>query len=461
MNYTILPKKNYIPTLVSSKKDVNAHDRTIKKISPSVQYYCEDIRKQLEGMKCELFSENPYFSNKIDKIINIYEYLFSRVCGTAFSVSKLKPTNPYFYVFFELLHSFVVVDYLSEKKMDVILFTSSNETFIDCLTILREDYNDSYYSFNLNFTQNEVSVKIHNNSIDFLYFDLMDGVFESENNFFMNDINENSSNFNNYVVNCIAALYNTILYQKYQGIAILKFDIIIHKPILDIIYLYTCFFEKISIVKPLTSNLISNKRFLICKQYKFDSPNYDFLQRLHELTKLNTKTTLLSIELPCYFLNKIEESNISIGYQQIEQMNLIISLIKNKNKEEKLENIRKANIQKCVQWCEKHKIPHNKFLEKNNIFLPEQKETIIENIDEYEDTDEYLDKVINNHHDNGSHFEGKNQYDFNKEINENSKVFAYNNENASDVDLFYANRILEEQINMGIDEYLYHPSLYI
>ena len=79
--------------------------------------------------------------------------------------------------------------------------------------------------------------------------------------------------------------------------------------------------------------------------------------------------SLLLLEMPYYFINKIEESNVSIGFQQIEQIDQILNIIKNKNKEDKLENLKKNNIQKCIQWCEKFKIPHNKFVEKNNIFL--------------------------------------------------------------------------------------------
>jgi hypothetical protein len=37
---------------------------------------------------------------------------------------------------------------------------------------------------------------------------------------------------------------------------------------------------------------------------------------------------------------------------------------------DKIESLKKTNIQKCIQWCEKFKIPNNKFAEKVNIFLP-------------------------------------------------------------------------------------------
>ena len=71
--------------------------------------------------------------------------------------------------------------------------------------------------------------------------------------------------------------------------------------------------------------------------------------------------------------------NIIIGQQQLESLDMVINILKNKNKEDKIETIKKSNIQKSVIWCEKYKIPCNRFSEKINIFLPinkENKETI-------------------------------------------------------------------------------------
>ena len=45
-----------------------------------------------------------------------------------------------------------------------------------------------------------------------------------------------------------------------------------------------------------------------------------------------------------------------------------INILKNKHKEEKYETMKRNNVQKCVQWCEKYHIPYNKFLEKSNMF---------------------------------------------------------------------------------------------
>ena len=45
--------------------------------------------------------------------------------------------------------------------------------------------------------------------------------------------------------------------------------------------------------------------------------------------------------------------------------------MKSKNKIDKIEIIQKHNIQKCIYWCEKYKIPFHKLTEKSsNIFLP-------------------------------------------------------------------------------------------
>ena len=80
------------------------------------------------------------------------------------------------------------------------------------------------------------------------------------------------------------------------------------------------------------------------------------------------------IGLPYYFMNKIDDINIIIGQQQLECMDQIIHMFKNNNQKERIELMRKVNIQKSVNWCEKFKIPCNKFVEKTNIFLPILKE---------------------------------------------------------------------------------------
>lgn len=101
--------------------------------------------------------------------------------------------------------------------------------------------------------------------------------------------------------------------------------------------------------------------------------------------------SIIDYEIPCYFVNKIDDINIIIGQQQLESLDQIINIIKNKNKEERIETIKKSNIQKSVSWCEKLKIPYNRFSEKTNIFLPIIKEN--------KDYDKEADKIIEENND--------------------------------------------------------------
>ena len=64
-----------------------------------------------------------------------------------------------------------------------------------------------------------------------------------------------------------------------------------------------------------------------------------------------------------------EEINAVLGQHQIENINSTINLIYNNIRKEKIETLKKHNIQKSIQWCVKHKIPYNKINSQTNIFL--------------------------------------------------------------------------------------------
>ena len=45
--------------------------------------------------------------------------------------------------------------------------------------------------------------------------------------------------------------------------------------------------------------------------------------------------------------------NIMLGHQQIEIIHILFTILKSKNRPDKIENIKKNHIQKCISWCEK------------------------------------------------------------------------------------------------------------
>jgi hypothetical protein len=66
------------------------------------------------------------------------------------------------------------------------------------------------------------------------------------------------------------------------------------------------------------------------------------------LKKLDGKyiTSVMEQEIPYYFTTKLNDLNIIIGQQQLDSLNLVINLMKNKNKNERTEVMKKLNIKK-------------------------------------------------------------------------------------------------------------------
>ncbi len=71
----------------------------------------------------------------------------------------------------------------------------------------------------------------------------------------------------------------------------------------------------------------------------------------------------LSIPIPSIFTRKLEEYNTLYGQKQIQNIHYTLSLIDNKNKGTKIENLIQMNIQKSIQWCIKYNIEYYNLLE--------------------------------------------------------------------------------------------------
>ena len=55
--------------------------------------------------------------------------------------------------------------------------------------------------------------------------------------------------------------------------------------------------------------------------------------------------------------------------QMLRKIDLVLNLLLNKVDNDKLHLYQKNNLMKCINWCEKFKIPANKFSQQINIFL--------------------------------------------------------------------------------------------
>jgi len=345
MSYYLLPLKNTPIEILPIVSDI-----VNPVISPSLDYYQDLMHNQIKTLADEKDDTIEF----LKKSVNPYEYIFTKVPGTKFSVSKMKPASSNFYIFLEMLQMVDIFESFHHRKILSVLHGPNSKSMHECIDILRENYYDVHLELKELPNCREIVC-----NIDFFYFELENSVY---------------NNPKVYIRELIYFLSTILQFQSDNGTCVIKLSSLMYKPILEVIYILTSLYEKVYIIKPTVSDLCSDEKFIVCKKFKFSLENiHYYLSEIQSiLIYAPTDTVISSIlknSLPYYFINKIEEANIIIGHQQLEIMEQIVNLIKNKNREDKIESLKKTNIQKCIQWCEKYKIPCNKFNEKVNIFL--------------------------------------------------------------------------------------------
>ena len=325
MSYYILPKKNNTITLTSENIDISKIQPEIF-ISHSIYFYINSIEKEL------LTYTSKEKIKEYKNLLFSYQQLTKKeVCLTNNSIQ--------FYIYIELLKLSNFFD-IYKNKMSIFC----NNTIYESFLFTNKN--------NILFKKEELNIK-NKNKINILCFDV---------------------ERNNYVLSFISVLCNILFYQIQGGCSIIKIQDIIQLPIIEIIYVLNSLYEKVYIIKPNVSYILNDERYLVCKNLKLED-KYNVYLYFNEIYKKittieNVNISLLNEDIPYYFLNKLEESNIGIGNQKIEQLDIILSLVNDENIIEKIEKIKINNLQKCNSWCEKHKIQY-KQNEKINIFTSE------------------------------------------------------------------------------------------
>ena len=201
----------------------------------------------------------------------------------------------------------------------------------------------------------------------------------------------------------LSEVFYALALQKQGGTFILKIFDIFHKPTIDVLYLLSYYYTNVTIMKPYTSRVANSEKYIICQGFKIaDSaqiiqqfcdifPSIVMIQKSATAVADNDDAdtdadddadaddgegTVLSSLLPkehdLYFLNKIEDLNAMISYQQIENITSTLAIITNHKNAEKIEQYKKTNVSKCIAWCEHYGIPYHKqnvILQTTNIFL--------------------------------------------------------------------------------------------
>lgn len=365
MSYYILPKSNN--NIVINPKSTSHVPQPY--ISQSLFTYYNECKNIINKL-CTPDSEYNTFS-EIIKITNPHEYIFSKVPGSKFSVSKLKTKTNMYYDLLEMNATINLFDNitnavgsLTNQPIKLLHIGSNCDDSIRCISIMREphtlDTNISFPEIN-----NDLYKTIHESKFDFIFYEMDHNLF---------------SNNKLYIVQLIKFIMLILKNQSSNGNCVIKINSSVYKPVVDALYIFSSLFEKVYIIKPNTNNIMTFDKYIVCKGFitndtrnDFHKTNYfnmySFLRHLKPEQYISSIVNV-DVVIPSYFVNKIDDANIIIGQQQLEMFDQLINILNNKNKHDKIELMKKSNIQKSVTWCEKYKIPYNKFSEKTNIFLP-------------------------------------------------------------------------------------------
>ena len=363
-------------------------------INRTLNTYLNNIKKQIET------DVNNW--DKYKKYTNPYEYIHTIIPNTKQSVSKLKPLSRSFYKMIEISNMLDLID--SENKLQSFHLAEGPGGFIEAMCLMRENRkNDKYYGMTL-INNNDPAVPGWNKTNNFLLknqnveiekgYDQTGDIMNADNLKYCYQKYKNSfdiitgdggfdfsTDFNQQEIVSSKLIFCQIAFaislQKYNGHFILKMFDTFTQVSIEYLYLLSILYDEVHIVKPNTSRYANSEKYVVCKNFRLSDTDslvkllYSAITNLKDDEFLNK---ILNIDIPYLYFNKLEEYNAIIGQQQIENIASTLTLISS-NKNDRIELLKKNNIQKCIIWCQKYKIPFYKNVQANNIFLNKNMDT--------------------------------------------------------------------------------------
>jgi len=201
MSYYLLPAKN---TPIDIFFDISDTIITDPYVSHSLEHYLRLTSEQIKKIIEE--NNHGYTIDVLEKFINPHEYIFTKVPGSKFSVSKMKVHSEEFYVLLEIIETLNLLEDYENKKMNIMVQGTCSKSITECIDFVRENYRDNYVSIDFK------------HDVDFLYYELNKGTVEK------------------YITSAVDTFKHILEFQGKGGISIIKLNSIVHKPILDILF---------------------------------------------------------------------------------------------------------------------------------------------------------------------------------------------------------------------------------
>ena len=393
MTYFMLPQIEYDIRPSNLKLVCKEHIKSDVKII--------SLKKYLNKIKGLIDKHISQWDNT-KKYTNPYEFIHTNIPNTKNSICKIKPISRAFFKLIEIYNTHHLLP-CNESSIKTFHLAEGPGGFIEATTYLRNNTNDLYYGMTL---LEEKNINIPGwNKVDFLLkkypnIKLLKGV-EQKGDLY-NDKNlqyvinnhadsmhivtgdggfDFSADFNKQEKNAFRLIFTQVIYalvmQKIGGHFVLKIFDIFEDCTIDILYLLNTFYEKVIIMKPYTSRYANSEKYIICKNFKYDSisdlyPKFIGILKFFNGLDFNKYCvhTILDIPIQNYYVNSINEMNAILGHQQMDNILNTIKIITHKDKkQEKLSNLKSQNIQKCINWCIKNNMPYIKSNISSNIFI--------------------------------------------------------------------------------------------
>ena len=381
---------------------INLQNLNLKFDEANEIFINKTLSKYLNHVKKNISKHNKNW-DIVKKYTNPYEYIHTPFPNSKYSISKLKPLSRAFFKFIEIANIFDIFDKYYSKNIKSFHLAEGPGGFIEAIQLLRMNNNDKYYGMTLIDDSNQQVpgwykadnfLKKHPNVIIEKGIDDTGNIYNPDNfkYCFANYKNsmdiitadggfDFSIDFNKQEEMACRLIFSQVVYaitmQKKSGHFILKFFDSFMKTSVDILFLLGCFYENVHILKPQTSRYANSEKYIVCMNFKYkDTTNisnvfYNMLTTLnHDENKNLTISSILDIIINNRFLVQLKNINAILGYQQMENILVTLRYIENKERKgDKFKNIINKNIQKCISWCKKNKIPYHNIKNTGNIFM--------------------------------------------------------------------------------------------
>jgi len=165
-----------------------------------------------------------------------------------------------------------------------------------------------------------------------------------------------------YMVFLLKTIAIILACQTKNGSVVIKTNMLLFKPVLDVLYVLSGKYAYMHIVRPFVSD-DADSRFVIFTGL-LSSSTLAVMDNL--ISSANTASSVapneiisstIDYKMSHYFTNKIEECNLLIGQKYVEKHDSLVMLIKAYTNDNRVEAAKNASISRCIYWCEKNNIP--------------------------------------------------------------------------------------------------------